>query len=129
MEEGHAYAFESWDIGPDEHHQELYVQIRDRVYDWDTLICERFDYRPHLDKAELISREYIGVCKLARPGVVLQTPGQAKDLVTDDRLKRLGLYQGLSEHRRDAFRHLLFYLVTKRKIKEGIVDKWLRNSG
>lgn len=116
----------SWEIGDGEHHARLAAQI-DEI-DPETIICERFDYRSHMDHAELISREYIGVTKLIRPDVVLQSSSEAMGFGTDDRLRALDLWVPGSEHRRDAYRHLLYWLVIREGIKKGIVDRWLRKA-
>jgi len=113
-------------IGPDEHHLELYRYL------WaaqpDILICERFNYqRRELDKGVslvLISREYIGVCKLyirataeARENETswaMQQPA-AMRLFTDRQLKRIGVYRPAMVHANDATRHLFYYMTTKMK--------------
>lgn len=123
--EGEVSDWASWDIGPGEHHAELYRQLYEVVIP-DVVICERFDYRPKLDKAELISREYIGIIKLARPDVVLQSASEAKGFVNDNKLRALDLWAVGSPHQRDAYRHLLYYLVVRERVEKGILDKWLR---
>ena len=113
-------------IGPDEHHLELYRYL------WaaqpDILICERFNYqRRELDKGVslvLISREYIGVCKLyirataeARENETswaMQQPA-AMSLFTDRKLKRIGVYRPAMVHANDATRHLFYYMTTEMK--------------
>jgi len=118
-------------IGPDEHHMELYRYL------WaaqpDILICERFNYqRRELDKGVslvLISREYIGVCKLyirataeARENETswaMQQPA-AMSLFTDRKLKRIGVYRPAMVHANDATRHLFYYMTTEMKDKKWV---------
>ena len=79
----------------------------------DLLIVESFKYR-QLPKADLTPVEVIGIVKeWARQfqvDVTWQTPSQAKFFFTDDRIKKLGLYQPGKPHAMDAMRHLLYYL-------------------
>jgi hypothetical protein len=93
----------------------------------DVIIYERFQYqRRELDKGVslvLDSVEYIGIIKLCskrmhldkgfayKHQLVEQTPAQAKNFWTDDKLKKVGLYTSGSAHERDATRHLLYYLM------------------
>lgn len=48
-------------------------------------------------------------------GFVMQTPRQAKDFSTDDKLKAVGWYEKGIGHGNDAARHLLLYMVTQVK--------------
>ncbi len=50
--------------------------------------------------------------------IVLQSPGEAKALVTDERLKILGWYDAVKgkEHARDALRHLVRWLVQTKRL-------------
>lgn len=88
------------------------------------VIYERFQYqRRELDKGVslvLVSVEYIGIIRLwlsmverlGRPVYdICQTPAQAKNLWTDDKLEKVGLYTKGSAHIRDATRHLLYWLT------------------
>lgn len=88
----------------------------------DVLIYERFQYqRRELDKGVslvLDSVEYIGVCKLwihtgrlVDTKLVEQTPAQAKNLWSDEKVKALGLWIPGQSHAMDATRHLLYYRV------------------
>lgn len=43
-----------------------------------------------------------------------QTPSQAKSTITNDRLRRLGLWRSGSAHERDAIRHLVTYIRRQR---------------
>jgi hypothetical protein len=53
--------------------------------------------------------------------IVLQHPGEAKALVTDDRLRTLGWYDPVKgkEHARDALRHLVRWLVQTKRMDPG----------
>lgn len=115
------------EIGPEEHHADLREFIS--AHSPDVLVYERFDYRPGLQRADLISREYIGIIKLLAGDVGAelwaQSAGDGKGFVTDDKLKKSGLWVEGSAHCRDAYRHLVFWLVMRAGIKKGIVDSWL----
>ena len=104
------------------HHWDLW-QLLERE-DPHYLIYERFQYqRRELDKGvslSLASVEYIGVLHLwlsskEKRGSpvydICQTPAQAKNLWTDDKLLKVGLYTTGSAHIRDATRHLLYWLT------------------
>jgi hypothetical protein len=112
-----------------EHHLGLYsklVELHPEV-----VIYERFMYqRRELDKGVslvLDSVEYIGVTKLYHAvnvetvDLICQTPAQAKNLWTDDKLKKLGLYIPGAPHAMDATRHLLYYLVVTRGERDWIM--------
>ena len=45
-----------------------------------------------------------------------QTPAQAKGFVTDDKLKKMKLYQPGMPHLNDAMRHLVYYIVNKTEL-------------
>jgi hypothetical protein len=88
----------------------------------DVLIYERFQYqRRELDRGVslvLDSVEYIGVTKLWMDTgrlvdcqLVEQTPAQAKNLWSDEKVKALGLWVPGQSHSMDATRHLLYYRV------------------
>ena len=53
--------------------------------------------------------------------IVLQSPGEAKALVTDERIKTLGWYDAVKgkEHARDALRHLVRWLVQTKRMDPG----------
>ena len=81
------------------------------------IVYERFQYqrRPNVD---LYPVEVIGVIKLwastHETKITEQTPAQAKNLVTDDKLKKLSLWEPAKPHAMDALRHLLYYLVVSK---------------
>ena len=83
---------------------------------WDphTIVYERFLYQRR-DKVVLYPVEVIGVVKLYTEVHDLllfeQTPSQAKNLWTDGKLKKLGLWIPGRGHAMDATRHLLYHLV------------------
>lgn len=47
---------------------------------------------------------------------VEQTPAEAKSFVTNERLRKLGLYPSGLDHAADAMRHLILYLVKEQVI-------------
>lgn len=53
-----------------------------------------------------------------------QTPSQAKNLITNDVIKRAGLWEPGQGHAMDAVRHALFHLVTKK----GVLRECLRST-
>lgn len=128
--------FDGGQIGPHEHHEELYDLLT--TMNPDFLVIESFDFRQHKggqgikDKVELVSREYIGVAKFycERYCVVYtQQMPFLKSKITNDKLARLGLLHPrkltTDVHYHDAMRHLLYYMVHQLRIKKGIADKWL----
>jgi len=88
-----------------------------------TLIVERFNYQRR-DKVELYPVEVIGILRLYAEQydamMIEQTPAQAKNFMTDDKLKKMGLWRAGMPHGHDAARHLMYYLI----ITKG-ETKWL----
>lgn len=80
----------------------------------EAIVYERFLYQRR-DKVVLYPVEVIGVIKLYCEGHNIpwfeQTPHQGKNLWTDSKLKKLGLWLPASPHAMDATRHLLYHLV------------------
>jgi hypothetical protein len=114
--------FTRGELGPDEHHLDLWELLKRQVPH--TVVTERFEYRILKDQdgnvmpgVRLESREYIGViklwCQMGYSRYVPQTSSQAKAFWDDKKLKALGMYQAPSgrQHMNDATRHLLFYLT------------------
>ncbi len=83
-------------------------------YNPQEIVFERFVYQRR-DKVVLWPVEVIGVIRLYGEQfdvpLFAQTPSQAMNLWTDDKLKMLGLWQTGLVHGMDAVRHLLYYLV------------------
>lgn len=114
-------SIETGEIGPEEHHFGLWNLLDNLAPN--VVIYERFQYRPGQSPTPaediLVAREYIGILKLwcvvdpyhLESAIVGQTPAQAKKLWRDDLLKRAGLWVKGSTHKRDAMRHLLYYLT------------------
>jgi len=94
-------------------------------YDPDTIVFERFVYQRR-DKVELWPVEVIGVIRLYSEQfevpLFAQTPSQAKNLWTNDKLEKIGLWQTGMKHSMDAVRHLLYHLVVTRGDRS-----WLEN--
>lgn len=80
----------------------------------DTVVFERFVYQRR-DKVELWPVEVIGIIRLYAEQfevpLFAQTPSQAKNFMTVDKLKAMGLWQTGLGHGMDAVRHLLYYLI------------------
>lgn len=108
-----------YSLSHDDHHWELWDELLTEG-PFDAVVYETFTYqRRPLDKGvslELISREYIGIIKLAAKrhpneikNLVPQSPSQ-RMFWTDEKLRKLGLWVS-SPHERDATRHLLYYVT------------------
>jgi hypothetical protein len=80
------------------------------------IVYESFLYQRR-DKVDLRPVEAIGVIKLYheiyRTPIISQTPSQGKAFWTDDRLKKLDLWEAGQPHAMDALRHLLYYQAFK----------------
>lgn len=110
-----------------QHHYDLYLLMRDR--DPNVIVYETFEYR-NKSRSGLVldSKEYIGIIKLYAEinevDIKAQTPAQAKGFVTDDKLKKLKLYQPGMPHLNDAMRHLIYYIInhTQLPIKPKLLE-------
>lgn len=115
-------------LGPGPHHQDLWYHLQESRPQWRApdsqsklwIICESFQYRNGLTKAELDSVEYIGIVKLFRLEhwnieIVFQTPGQGKitegSFVKKRHLQKLGLWSPGNKHAMDGYGHLLYYAI------------------
>jgi hypothetical protein len=126
-------------FGPEPHHMELYefiLSLRNSA----ELVCEPFTYRQFArpeggverGKVELTSAEYIGVITLAArhrdlPLYLGFNAGQAKSLVTNNKLKLMGWLQTPPHpmrHKNDALRQVVKYLIVKKKINSPITRTW-----
>ena len=78
------------------------------------IVFERFEYQRR-DKVVLWPVEVIGIIRLYGEQFEIpmwaQTPSQAKNLWTDDKLRKIGVHQTGLKHGMDAMRHLLYHLV------------------
>jgi hypothetical protein len=116
-----------------EHHQALEAFL-DRFIP-DVIICETFQYRQRVAggirmKVELDSVEYIGVIKLweqkrhrkfgIQTQMVWQPPSvcNGNRLITDEFIKKLGLWVPGQRHAMDAREHLIYYLITEEGRKD-----------
>lgn len=112
-------------LGPYPHHEELYEFLHKECPD--IVVCESFEYRNDLPKAELISCEYIGIIKLyaalerIKLPVVFQTagagkvrsdlPGRKGSFVQRRHLEKLSLWSPGNKHAMDGYGHLLYYVI------------------
>ena len=131
--------FRQWHIDDQPHHVQLWSTLSANPYTM--IVWETFDFRQHIyfdaegnphasgHKLELISREYIGVMELYcalnnAPNFTLNSSA-AKHFITDQKIKQVGLWLPGMGHAMDATRHLLRYMVVKKKIQAPFVDIWL----
>lgn len=81
-------------------------------------VCESYQQRP--GKNTTWSLETIGLIRYfaEKYGIPLhmQQPSEAKSLISNDTLKRAGLWVVGQEHARDAVRHALYYLIKERRL-------------
>jgi hypothetical protein len=81
-----------------------------------TIIFEKFFYQRR-DKVDLTPVEVIGVIRLYAhlTNTLLwgQSPQEAKRFWTDDKIKRMGLWEPGKRHATDALRHILHFQVFK----------------
>lgn len=121
-------------IGPGEHHDSLFRTLGVTYIAFDgslSVVCESFEFRQNRqrDNIELMSREYIGVVKLFqqqhRIPLIMQTAALAKPFVTDEKLKVMGIWDQTKgeKHARDAYRHLIYYLVNRQK-RYDLIECW-----
>lgn len=120
----------------DNHHRTLFQNVLPCC---EEIVCESFQFRQFegfdKSKVELDSMEYIGVVKLYSQltgvPVTFQTASMAKNFISDDKLRRLGWYdltKGMV-HARDALRHLLYFLIVTKKVREPFTNQWLKRVG
>ena len=78
------------------------------------IVYESFVYQRR-NKVVLYPVEVIGVIKLyaavADIPAYSYSASQAKGLITDDKLKKMGLYEPGLKHGMDALRHLMYHLI------------------
>lgn len=128
--------FEVGQLGPHEHHRDLYAALEHWHIHHFVVVTESFEFRQNDGNRmgiELISREYIGVTKLfgaeRKVPVVLQTAGAAKKFVPDKgpdankKLKAMGWYTPGMKHANDAARHLIYYLVNAER-RFDLIESW-----
>lgn len=105
-----------------------------RRFDVDVVVSEQFDLRPsNKFTADLTPVKVNAVLDYIVDGIHYQTPAQAKGLVKDSTLKNLGWwltgkdvnYKDANDVR-DAFRHLVYYLVHDLKHKWTLEGGWPR---
>lgn len=132
---------ETQQIGPKDHHAALYTMLLNYFNEYVLtgipleITCESFEFRQHMNKdsaktkVELISKEYIGViklfCETYHVPLLFNNASTAKTFISDDKIKKLNLWQPGQAHANDALRHLLRYLVVQKKIRTPITTSWL----
>ncbi|MCA9340198.1 MAG: hypothetical protein KDA17_04765 [Candidatus Saccharibacteria bacterium] len=108
--------FDYGQIGPEEHHLELFNFLGLQQVEDTQVVCESFEYR-NTSRAGLVlvSKEYIGITKLfcleRDIRYTEQTASMAKAFVKDSHIKKLGLWSSKDNHAMDAMRHLLRYIT------------------
>ncbi len=121
--------FTAGQIGPEEHHEQLFAHLEFLHTSDYTIVCESFEFRQGQQRhnIRLDSKEYIGVVKLLGQQrnlpVVFQTAALGKGFVSDEKLKVMGLWIPGKQHARDALRHLIYYMVVKQHHKE-LIRSW-----
>jgi hypothetical protein len=123
---GFAIKFDNGEVKADQvkcSHRAMYdmlVQL-----DPDEIVFERFTYQRR-DKVVLWPVEVIGIIRLFAEQfevpLFAQTPAQAMNLFTDDKIKAMDLWVPGLVHGMDAMRHLLYYMVITKGEKQ-----WLEN--
>lgn len=121
-------------LGPHEHHDQLYgfLELQQTMQTY--VICEGFEYRNRARAGlVLVSKEYIGVAKLFcirnKVSYGEQTAAQGKGFVKDANIKKLGMWMPGKPHANDATRHLLWWLINaapvsiKDNLREPLLEK------
>lgn len=119
--------WECGQIGPHEHHKDLYYFLIENWIEETYIVSESFEYRNDSPAGlELVSREYIGIAKLVaaqhRVGLYQQTASQGKvrnkptAFVKPSNLKKLNLWKPGQPHAMDAYGHLLYYMINSARI-------------
>lgn len=105
-----------------EHHSELYKFLVKESPN--VIIYERFLFQNRKQKVVLDSCEHIGIAKLysqlTGKALAPQTAASAKNVWTDDKLKRLCLWEKGKPHAMDAVRHLLYFVTSELGINQYI---------
>lgn len=116
-------------IGPSQHHYLLWQYLKSVRAGFNlTVVCESFEFRQQAQRnnLNLMSKEYIGIVKLfgeiERINVVFQTAAMAKPFITDAKLKVMGRWVPGKKHSNDAYRHLLYYMITHGH--QDLVESW-----
>jgi hypothetical protein len=96
------------------------------------LVIESFSLRKMSRDRDLLSPVRVGERIAERVGpaadgmnvaLAWQTPSEALGTVTDDRLRRWGLYRRGSPHARDALRHAV-HLLRRARADEALAKEW-----
>lgn len=120
--------FNGKELGPEPHFKQLWSYLTNMSPD--ILLCENFDIQDN-PAVSMISLQYIGVAKLYHQltgKALFMRPRPNKDIawLSNDSLKRMGLYTEGMPHRNDATRHLVHFVVNELKRKE-ILDTLRKN--
>lgn len=102
-------------------HKFLYEYLR--LSSPSEIVYESFVYQRR-NKVVLYPVEVIGLiklyCEMYSVPIFVQSASQAKNFITDDKIKKMGLWVKGQVHGMDALRHLLYHLIiTKRD------ERWL----
>ena len=85
--------------------------------DWNAIVYEKFTYQRR-DRVELYPVQVIGVIRMYAQQEDIpefsHTASAAKGLITDDKLKKMGLWIPNLRHAMDATRHLMYHLIVTR---------------
>lgn len=104
-------------------HRYLWDWLVDHIRKGDEIICEKFEFQKDKRDRENLNYdagEYVGViklyCAMSQTPIHMQSPSQVvsksqTNFWNDDKLKRVGLWKGMTRHERDAARHYLYYVT------------------
>lgn len=120
-------SFRGGQLEGSKHHKKLFGLLRRERPD--VVVCEAFNYQIRkqsgvdMPGVVLMSREYIGVAELwsqlYNRQLVMQQPSIiGLQWLKNPALKRLGIYKSGEQHRNDATRHMLYYVVQNLGLRE-----------
>lgn len=103
---------ERMQLGPADHHLELFYILEE--FKPDIIICESFQNMSDLQQeATTKPLEYIGIVKLYQQvsycKLGMQGANAGKEFWSDEKLKKVGLYEKGRPHSNDATRHFLYF--------------------
>jgi len=111
--------------GQIENGHEGFIEAWPHLPQHDVIVCESFTLREGIRGVNIEPAYVIGALEaLTIDTIFYQTPSY-KTLCDNDALKRLNMYVKGKQHTRDAIRHSVIYLKTKKKHKPTINMGWV----